>query len=94
MAVGDQPHDIEKQIHRLVHEYIDNPLSIILAVVTANTDMATNESLKLAMDVDEDGQRTLAVVTKIDLMDKGEWQTAKRKLKINEKVAGVLVQQG
>jgi len=71
VPVGDQPEDIETQIKRLVMKYIGNPNSIILAVVTANTDMATSESLKIARDVDPDGRRTLAVVTKMDLMDAG-----------------------
>lgn len=71
VPVGDQPQDIEQQIKDLVVKYIANPNSIILAVVTANTDMATSESLKIAKDVDPDGRRTLAVVTKLDLMDAG-----------------------
>lgn len=33
--------------------------------------MATSESIKIAKDVDPDGRRTLAVVTKLDLMDAG-----------------------
>lgn len=70
--MGDQPEDIENQIRKLVVKYISNPNSIILAVVTANTDMATSESIKLARDVDVDGRRTLAVVTKLDLMDAGK----------------------
>ena len=53
--------------------FIINPNSIILAVSSANADMATSESLKLAKDVDPDGRRTLAVVTKLDLMDAGKW---------------------
>lgn len=72
VPVGDQPEDIENQIRTLVLKYICNPNSIILAVVTANTDMATSESLKLSKDVDPDGRRTLAVVTKLDLMDAGK----------------------
>lgn len=71
VPIGDQPEDIEAQIKDLVLSYISNPNSIILAVVTANTDMATSESLKLAKETDVDGRRTLAVVTKIDLMDAG-----------------------
>jgi len=38
-------------------------------VVTANTDPATSESLYIARHVDTDGERTITVVTKIDLMD-------------------------
>ncbi|XP_029009308.1 dynamin-1-like protein isoform X4 [Betta splendens] len=71
VPVGDQPRDIEIQIRELIVKYITNPNSIILAVTAANTDMATSESLKVARDVDPDGRRTLAVVTKLDLMDAG-----------------------
>lgn len=71
VPVGDQPQDIEAQIKELLVKYIENPNSIILAVTAANTDMATSESLKLAKDVDPDGRRTLAVLTKLDLMDAG-----------------------
>ncbi|CAH0557171.1 unnamed protein product [Brassicogethes aeneus] len=71
VPVGDQPADIEQQIRDLLLKYTSNPNSIILAVVTANTDMATSESIAIAKDVDPDGRRTLAVVTKLDLMDAG-----------------------
>jgi dynamin 1-like protein len=72
VPVGDQPEDVETQIRDLLIHYIANPNSIVLAVVTANTDMATAESIKLARDIDPDGRRTLAVLTKLDLMDAGQ----------------------
>uniref|UniRef100_A0A8C8HHE3 Dynamin-1-like protein n=1 Tax=Oncorhynchus tshawytscha TaxID=74940 RepID=A0A8C8HHE3_ONCTS len=65
------PQDIEVQIRELILKHISNPNSIILAVTAANTDMATSEALKVAREVDPDGRRTLAVVTKLDLMDAG-----------------------
>ncbi|XP_030650127.1 dynamin-1-like protein isoform X5 [Chanos chanos] len=71
VPVGDQPKDIEIQIRELILKYISNPNCIILAVTAANTDMATSEALKVAREVDPDGRRTLAVVTKLDLMDAG-----------------------
>jgi len=71
VAVGDQPEDIEMQIKELILKFIQNPNSIILAVSPANADMATSESLKIARDIDPDGRRTLAVLTKLDLMDAG-----------------------
>ncbi|XP_064632895.1 dynamin-1-like protein [Lineus longissimus] len=71
VPVGDQPEDIELQIRDMCVKYISNPNSIILSVTSANTDMATSESLKLAKEIDPDGRRTLAVVTKLDLMDAG-----------------------
>ncbi len=69
--MGDQPVDIENQIRDMLLTYISNPNSIILAVSSANTDFSTSEALKLAKDADPDGRRTLAVVTKLDLMDHG-----------------------
>merc|ERR1719483_372584 len=71
VAVGEQPEDIENQIKQLILKFVLNPNSIILAVSPANMDMATSESLKMARDVDPDGRRTLAVITKLDLMDAG-----------------------
>eukprot|EP00079_Xenopus_tropicalis_P015116 XP_004912362.1 PREDICTED: dynamin-1-like protein isoform X2 [Xenopus tropicalis] len=71
VPVGDQPKDIEIQIRELILRYISNPNSIILAVTAANTDMATSEALKIARESDPDGRRTLAVITKLDLMDAG-----------------------
>ncbi|XP_028304806.1 dynamin-1-like protein [Gouania willdenowi] len=71
VPVGDQPKDIEIQIRELILKFISNPNSIILAISAANTDMATSEALKVAREVDPDGRRTLAVVTKLDLMDAG-----------------------
>ncbi|XP_057283853.1 dynamin-1-like protein isoform X5 [Pezoporus wallicus] len=71
VPVGDQPKDIELQIRELILQFISNPNSIILAVTAANTDMATSEALKIAREVDPDGRRTLAVITKLDLMDAG-----------------------
>ncbi|CAG9091220.1 unnamed protein product [Plutella xylostella] len=71
VPIGDQPEDIESQIRNLIYKYVANPNSIILALTAANTDMATSEALKMAKDVDPDGRRTLAVVTKLDLMDAG-----------------------
>lgn len=33
--------------------------------------MSTSESIKLSKEVDPEGKRTLAVITKLDLMDAG-----------------------
>jgi len=71
IPVGSQPLDIEVQIRTTILKYIQNPNALILAVTGANTDMATSEAIKIAKEVDPDGNRTLAVVTKLDLMDHG-----------------------
>lgn len=71
VPVGDQPRDIERQIREMVLKQISKPNAIILAVTAANVDLANSDGLKLARDVDPEGQRTIGVLTKIDLMDAG-----------------------
>ena len=73
VAVGDQPQDIEEQIRAMCLQYISNPNAIILAVTAANTDIANSDALQLAMakEVDPLGERTVGVLTKLDLMDPG-----------------------
>jgi hypothetical protein len=46
-------------------------LSDASAVVPANVDIATQEIIQMAEDADHMGQRTLGVLTKPDLVDKG-----------------------
>ncbi|KXL47491.1 hypothetical protein M433DRAFT_64126 [Acidomyces richmondensis BFW] len=71
VPVGDQPRDIERQIKEMVLKHISKPNAIILAVTAANTDLANSDGLKLAREVDPEGQRTIGVLTKVDLMDEG-----------------------
>ncbi|ORX73660.1 hypothetical protein DL89DRAFT_263690 [Linderina pennispora] len=71
IPVGDQPADIEVQTRELVMDYITKPNSVIVAISPANVDIVNSESLKMAREVDPDGKRTVGVVTKIDLMDRG-----------------------
>uniref|UniRef100_A0AC35UDA4 Dynamin GTPase n=1 Tax=Rhabditophanes sp. KR3021 TaxID=114890 RepID=A0AC35UDA4_9BILA len=71
IAVGDQPENIEEQITKMIMKYVSNPNAIILAVTPANQDFATSEAIKLARSVDREGLRTIAVLTKLDLMDSG-----------------------
>ncbi|CAI7678403.1 unnamed protein product [Penicillium pancosmium] len=71
VPVGDQPKDIEKQIKDMVLKYISKPNAIILAVTSANQDLANSDGLKLAREVDPEGQRTIGVLSKVDLMDEG-----------------------
>ena len=55
----------------MVLKQIQKPNAIILAVTAANTDLANSDGLKLAREVDPEGQRTIGVLTKVDLMDEG-----------------------
>ena len=48
------------------------------AVVPANVDVATQEIIQMAEDADPKGQRTLGVLTKPDLVDKGAEDKVRR----------------
>jgi len=52
----------------LVKRYIRDDRTIILAVLPSNVDIATQEILELAEDYDKNGERTLGVLTKPDLV--------------------------
>lgn len=65
------PADIEQQTKDMILEFITKDTCLILAVTPANNDLANSEALKLAREVDEKGDRTIGVITKLDLMDKG-----------------------
>ncbi|CAG2171297.1 unnamed protein product, partial [Oppiella nova] len=71
VAVDDQPEDIEQRIEHMILEYISRDNCLILAVTAANQDLATSDALKMAKQVDPTGERTIGVLTKLDLMDAG-----------------------
>ena len=71
VPTGDQPQDIEAQLRAMCMEYISSPSAIILAVTAANTDVTNSDALQLAQSVDPAGDRTVGVLTKMDLMDDG-----------------------
>lgn len=71
---ADQPHNIDRQIPEIILHYVKQPNSIILAVVSATADPSTSDSLKIARKMDPYGTRTIAVVTKLDLVDKNTFQ--------------------
>ncbi|CAK0784287.1 hypothetical protein CVIRNUC_007491 [Coccomyxa viridis] len=71
VPVGDQPSDIEKRIRKMVLEYIRHPTCVVLAVSAANADLVNSDALELARVVDPEGRRTVGVLTKLDIMDKG-----------------------
>ncbi|NXK93571.1 MX protein, partial [Formicarius rufipectus] len=71
VAVGDQPKDIGEQIKLLLKRIIGCKETINLVVVPCNVDIATTEALKMAQEVDPNGERTLGILTKPDLVDRG-----------------------
>uniref|UniRef100_A0A674K8T1 Dynamin-2 n=1 Tax=Terrapene triunguis TaxID=2587831 RepID=A0A674K8T1_9SAUR len=71
VPVGDQPLDIEFQIREMLMQFVTKENCLILAVSPANSDLANSDALKIAKEVDPQGQRTIGVITKLDLMDEG-----------------------
>lgn len=58
-------------VRDMVLSYMKNRRSVMLTVVAANVDMATQEIVEMARELDPDGERTLGVLTKPDLVDPG-----------------------
>uniref|UniRef100_A0A7N8Y020 Interferon-induced GTP-binding protein Mx n=1 Tax=Mastacembelus armatus TaxID=205130 RepID=A0A7N8Y020_9TELE len=75
VAVKGQPENIGDQIKRLIQMFIKKQETISLVVVPCNVDIATTEALKMSQEVDPDGERTLGILTKPDLVDKGTEET-------------------
>ncbi|KAH9325151.1 hypothetical protein KI387_005329, partial [Taxus chinensis] len=66
MPVHDQPQDIYDQISQVIKQYITPKESIILNVLFTSVDFPTCESIRMSQLVDVKGEKTLAVVTKVD----------------------------
>ncbi|CAI9112459.1 OLC1v1012911C1 [Oldenlandia corymbosa var. corymbosa] len=71
VAVEGQPESIVQDIENIVRSFIEKPNCIILAISPANQDLATSDAIRMSREVDPRGERTIGVLTKIDLMDKG-----------------------
>lgn len=54
--MGDQPPDIEYQIREMIMQFITRENCLVLAVTPANTDLANSDALKLAKEVDPQGE--------------------------------------
>jgi vacuolar protein sorting-associated protein 1 len=71
IPTNDQPKDICAKITEICRKYVLNKNALILAVSSANTDIANSDALQLAREVDCGYDRTIGVLTKVDLMDAG-----------------------
>ena len=68
---ADQPANIEEITKGLVRKYCEDVNTLILIVIPANIDLSTSDALSFARKLDPKGQRSLGVITKVDLMDEG-----------------------
>lgn len=71
VAVDGQPDTVEVDTTNLVLDYIKSDNVIILAVIPANSDVANSDALKTAKMADPSFERTIGVLTKVDIMDTG-----------------------
>lgn len=64
----DQPPELKQKIADLCDKYIQPP-NVILAISAADVDLANSTALRASRRVDPRGERTIGVVTKMDLVD-------------------------
>jgi replication fork clamp-binding protein CrfC len=64
----DQPLELKQKIADLCDKYIQPP-NVILAISAADVDLANSTALRASRRVDPRGERTIGVVTKMDLVE-------------------------
>lgn len=64
----NQPLELKQKISELCDKYIQPP-NVILAISAADVDLANSTALRASRRVDPRGERTIGVVTKMDLVD-------------------------
>ena len=64
-----QPEDIKTQIKDLIKHYIIQENTIIMGVLPARCDIEVDSALELIKQYDQKGERTIGIMTKIDLMN-------------------------
>jgi GTP-binding protein EngB required for normal cell division len=64
----DQPPELKERISQLCDKYIRAP-NVILAISAADVDLANSTALRASRKVDPRGERTIGVITKLDLVD-------------------------
>jgi hypothetical protein len=62
----DQTEEDADYVARLVLSYMSRPQTMILATISAKSDLAAQIVTKYARQVDPDGHRTLGIITKPD----------------------------
>jgi len=71
VANEEQTDDDVETVHRIVDGYISDSRTIILAVVQAGNDIANQSIIKKSRSFDKDGERTVGIITKPDLINQG-----------------------
>ncbi|KAE9970079.1 hypothetical protein BLS_005092 [Venturia inaequalis] len=87
----DQPPELKEKIAELCEKYIQQP-NIILAISAADVDLANSTALRASRKVDPRGERTIGVITKMDLVDaeRGQMMLSDRKYALRLGYVGVV----
>ncbi|KAG8530537.1 uncharacterized protein KY384_005040 [Bacidia gigantensis] len=87
----DQPTELKQKIADLCDKYIQPP-NVILAISAADVDLANSTALRASRRVDPRGERTIGVVTKMDLVEaeRGASMLADRKYPLRLGYVGVV----
>ena len=67
ITTKDQPIELKEKISSICETYIKEP-NVILAISAADVDLANSEALRSAKVADPNGDRTIGVLTKMDLI--------------------------
>ncbi|EXJ75418.1 uncharacterized protein A1O5_02114 [Cladophialophora psammophila CBS 110553] len=67
-----QKDEDRKIIHKLITGYISDPRTVILAVMDGSNNLAMQEVFERARGVDPRGYRTVGIITKCDLVQRGD----------------------
>mmetsp|Transcript_1525 Transcript_1525/g.2891 ORF Transcript_1525/g.2891 Transcript_1525/m.2891 type:complete len:790 (+) Transcript_1525:17-2386(+) len=64
-----QSKDLVSSIENMVTRYAEDPRTVILAILEANRDISNSRALAIAEKADTKGERTVGVLTKMDLVE-------------------------
>jgi hypothetical protein len=67
----DQTKQDVEDVEKIVRSYMTNEESLMLAIITAETELVNQRALELAAEYDPKGSRTIGVITKPDLLPVG-----------------------
>ena len=67
VEAADQPTELKRKIRELCFKYLEPP-NVILAISAADVDLANSAALRASRLADPRGERTIGVITKIDLV--------------------------
>ncbi|CCH43836.1 hypothetical protein BN7_3390 [Wickerhamomyces ciferrii] len=68
IEAADQPTLLKSKIKELCDKYLESP-NVILAISSADVDLANSSALRASKLADPKGERTIGVITKLDLVE-------------------------